>query len=170
MRTLYVPLACVAALLPLAALAPRSLAQTPPITVRLEAPKQPLKAGERLLLRVKVTDISDHDVSVGLTGGEAWGIGVIYQVHVRDQHGRPAPLQPPPPPPPKRKGYVYMRAGGSMHGVRIGPGQSAYDHVNVTYYYDLSRPGKYKIWVAVLGYRGPHGPVRSNTVTVTVVK
>ena len=168
MRTLYAPLACAAALLPLAALAARSPGQKPPITVRLEAPKQPLKAGERLLLRVKVTNISDHDVSVGLTGGEAWGIGLIYQVHVRDQHGRPAPLHPPQPPP-KRKGYVVGRAY-SIHGVGLKPGQSAYDHVNVSYYYDLSRPGKYKIWVAELGYRGPHGPVRSNSVTVTVVK
>lgn len=151
---------------PHAAVAPH---KKPPITVRLEAPKQPLKAGQPLLLSVKVTDISDHDVPVGITAGEAWGIGLIYQVHIRDQYGRAAPLKPLPPVP-KRKGYVVLGGAASGHGVGLKPGQSVYDRVNVTYYYDLSRPGKYKIWVAEIGYRGPHGLVRSNTITVTVVK
>ena len=57
-----------------------------------------------------------------------------------------------------------------MPSRRLEPGKSLSDLVTVTSLYDLGRPGKYKIWVAELGYRGPHGLVRSNTVTVTVVK
>ena len=173
MKTLYAPLACAVALLPLAALAARSPGQKAPITLCLEAPKQPLKAGERLLLRVKITNTSDHEVPVGIMAGKALPMEFIYQVYVRDQHGRVAPLQPPPPPPPKRKGYVVLGGAASIGGVGLNPGQSVADRVNVTHYYDLSRPGKYKIWIAEPYYRGPHvknGLVKSNTITVTVVK
>jgi hypothetical protein len=114
------------AVLSLAALAARSPGQKAPITLCLEAPKQPLKAGERLLLRVKVTNTSDHEVPVGIMAGKAVPMGFIYQVYVRDQHGRVAPLQPPPPPPPHPKGTVVGRAY-SIGGVRLNPGQSVAD-------------------------------------------
>ena len=150
---------------------PRALAegaprQKKPFTLTLAAPKQPHRAGQPLLLHLTVRSTSDRALRVPVTRGVFW-VRLAYQVHVLDQRG-----QPPPPAPelvPKRKDQVVL-GGGSMPSRRLEPGKSLSDLVNVTSLYDLGRPGKYKIWVAELGYRGPHGLVRSNTVTVTVVK
>jgi len=161
-----------AALLAFAALAAGAPHQRGPFTLTLQAPKQPLKAGKPLLLRVKVTNILDHAVRVSLSRGGLWGRpGQIYQVHVLDERGRPAPPYVPPPPP-KGKTVIY---GGSVPSFPLKPGKSFTDQVNVTGSYDLSRPGKYKIWIAEPFFGGgPHNVpmrlVRSNTVTVTVVK
>lgn len=86
-----------------------------------------------------------------------------------DEQGHPAlPWVPPPPP----KGKTVLRVE-SIHGTGLQPGKSLMDRVNITYLYDLSQPGKYKIRIAEPYYRGPHTPnglVISNTVTVTVAK
>lgn len=45
--------------------------------------------------------------------------------------------------------------------------------MNISRLDDLSRPGKYRIWIAEPYYRGPdipNGLVKSNTITVTVAK
>ncbi len=62
---------------------------------------------------------------------------------------------------------------GSVHGFMLAPGKSVTDEVDVTYTYDLSRPGKYTIWVAEPIERYalfPRGFVVSNRIAVTVVK
>jgi hypothetical protein len=147
---------------------PHSPGQKPPITLRLEAPKKPLKAGERLLLRAKLTNISDHKIGVGLTAGEALPMGLIYQVYVCDQRGHTLPRRPPPPPPPHPKGTAVVSLS-NIGGVGLNPGQSVIDRIPITSYYDLNRPGKYSIWIrdlpSVAGY-----DVKSNVVIVTVVK
>jgi hypothetical protein len=144
--------------------------QKKPFTLTLQAPKQPLKAGQPLILHVKVTNILDHAVHVPLSRGGLWGRpGQIYHVHALDEHGHPAPPYVPPPPP-KGKKFIY---GGSMPSFGVKPGQSLTDEVNISQVYDLSQPGKYKIWIAEPFYRGPNVPngvVRSNTITATVVK
>ena len=158
-----------AAIFLLAALVAGAPHQRKPFTLTLQAPKQPLKAGKPLLLRVKVTNTSNHAVDVPVSRGGLYGRpGQIYQVHVLDERGRPAP--PWAPPPPKGKTVIY---GGSMPGFSLKPGGSLTDRVNITHVYDLSRSGKYKIWIAEPFYRGPglpNGLVKSNTITVTVVK
>lgn len=155
-----------AALCLLAALAAAGPRQQGPLTLTLAAPKQPHRAGQPLLLRVTVRNVSDRARWVPVTRGVFW-IGPAYQVHVRDQRGRPAP--PAPELVPKRKDQVVL-GGGSLPSRRLGPGKSLSDLVNVTSLYDLSRPGKYKIWIAERFGRGPNDFVRSNTVTVTVTK
>jgi hypothetical protein len=152
-----------AAILPLAAL--RAPQQKGPSTLTLAAPKQPLKAGQPLILRATVTNTSGHDVHVWLSGGSAEVVR-DYEVHVLDEEGRPAPPWVPPPQP---EGRVLLRVGVGV-GTELEPGRSTTDLVNVTDVYDLSRPGKYKVWVAERFGRGPGGLVRSNTITVTVVK
>ncbi len=142
--------------------------QKEPFTLTLEAPMQPMKAGKPLVLRVIVTNTSDHGFSVPVSQG-GYDVEKIYRVHVLDERGRPAPPWVPPPPP---KGKTILRVG-TGHGMGLQPGQSLTDEVNISHVYDLSWPGKYKIWIAEPYYRGPHMPrglVRSNTVTVTVVK
>ncbi len=164
MKTVAMSLVCAATLAALATPSPRS-GQKPPITLHLEAPKAPLKVGERLVLRAKITNISDHKVGVGLMAGEAFPMGVIYQVYVCDQRGHTVPRRPPPP-------HSKGAAAGpifSLGGVVLNPGQSVIDRIPVTNYYDLNRPGKYRIWIREPPLPAGYG-VKSNVVTVTVVK
>ncbi|MGH9451852.1 MAG: hypothetical protein ACRD11_15160 [Terriglobia bacterium] len=161
-RLVYAALAAVALSL-LAALATAGPRQRGPLTLTLVAPSQPLTAGQPLLLRVTVGNTSDRTRYVPVTRGVFW-IGAAYHVHVLDRRGRPAPpaqrLVP-------KKGVVVL-GGGSSPSRRLKPGKSLSDLVNVTSLYDLSRPGKYKIWIAEPISKNTS--VRSNTVTVTVVK
>ena len=84
----------------------------------------------------------------------------IYQVHILDERGQPVPRRPQP------KGLLW---GGSVLGMGLNPGQSKEDRLNLSYIYDLSRPGKYKIWIVRYG-RSRTDLVVSNTVTATVTK
>lgn len=148
-----------------AALAVGAPRQSESFTVTLSAPSQPLKAGRPLLLRVTLTNASNRETHVLLNAGSS-DVAMVYQVHVLDEQGHPAPPWVPPPPP---KGKTVERVG-SIHGTELKPGESQTDWVNVTDVYDLSRPGKYTIWIAERFGRGPHDFVKSNAVTVTVVK
>jgi hypothetical protein len=160
-----------AALFSPAALAVGAPRQKQPFTLTLEAPKLPVKAGKPIILRVKVTNTSDQAVSIPISEENPFAtmVGQIYRVHALDQRGRPAPPWVRPPPP---KGKTVLPIG-SAKSVGLQPGESLTDQVNITYLYDLSRPGKYRVWIAEPFYRGAHlrnGLVRSNTITVTVVK
>lgn len=154
-----------AALFPLAALAAGAPKPRDHFTLTLHAPRQPLKAGKPLVLRVTIENPGDRPVHVA-TGG-----GTLYWVFVHDKRGRLAPLQPLPARP-KPGGKVRIRVG-SVHGFMLAPGESATDEVDVTNYYDLGQPGKYTIWIAEPTEQYaffPRGFVVSNTITVTVVE
>lgn len=137
--------------------------QGQPFTLTLEAPERPLKAGKPLTLRVTVTNTSDHAMRVPVTRAPA-DVMVIYRVNVLDGLGRPVPRRP------SLKNRIWY---GRMGSAELQPGKSLTDEVSITYLYDLSRPGRYRVWVAELVHRGPNAPndmARSNTITVTVVK
>jgi hypothetical protein len=143
-------------------------AQKQPFALTLQAPKQPLKAGKPVVLRLIITNTSDHKLYLPISQGSG-EVGVIYRVHVLDERGHPAPPHVPPPPPKGKPPTVAY----NVHGTELQPGQRFTDQVDVTALYDLSQPGKYKIWIVAPYYRGPHVPnglVRSNTVTETVVR
>jgi hypothetical protein len=168
MRRLLGSFACAAALLPFAPPALGPTSQEAPLALRAEAPAQPLRAGKPVVLQVTVTNTSDRDIVVPISQGTG-DVALIYRVHVLDERGRPAPPRVPPPP---REGGPPPTAAVSIHSIGLQPGKSLTDEVNVSYIYDL-RPGKYKVWVTEPFYRGPNTPngmVKSNTVTVTVVK
>ena len=138
-----------------------------PFSLTLATAKQPIKAGEPVILLAIVTNTSTQIEGLPFSNGMA-NVGMIYQVHVLDEQGQPAPDRPFPP-----KGQVWMV---NVHGQGVDPGQSKEDRLNISYIYDMSRPGKYKIWIAEK-YGGPDLPkglvaglVVSNTITVTVIK
>ncbi len=142
--------------------APRSPKKKPPITLRLETPRAPLKAGQPAVLLVTTTNTWNRPLNVPLTAGSN-SADQIYQIHILDLRGRS--LSPLP-----KGNRIWV---GDIGGTELKPRQSVKDRVNVSFTYDLSRPGKYKIWLAAPYYHGPHRPlglVRSNVVTVTVVK
>lgn len=153
----------------LAALAAGAPDQAAPFTLLLVAPTQPLKAGQTLVLRVRITNTSNHATNIPITLADPALARGIYHVHVLDEHGRSAPPWIPPPPP---RGKAVLRVG-MMPGRELGPDETLSDEVNVSRFYYLSRPGRYKIWIAEPYYRGPdvsNGLVKSNTITVTVVR
>jgi hypothetical protein len=171
MKRMSRSLVCGAAVLfPLAALAVGAPNQKQPFTLTLAAPKEPLKAGQPLILRVTVANTSDRGFMVPVSQGSP-DVERIYRLHILDERG----LTPPRAPLPKPKGGKgFVIRLGSGQGRRLNPGESVVDEVNISHVYDLSRPGKYKIWIAEPFYGGPHnvpkGLVRSNSITVTVVK
>jgi hypothetical protein len=72
---------------------------------------------------------------------------------------------------------AFPPSSSTLHILK--PGESFVDEINVTDKYDLSRPGLYAIWLVrpVPTNLTPYakkkywkGSVRSNTITVTVVK
>ncbi len=148
-------------------LAGRSPRQKPPISLHLEAPSRPLKAGKPLVLRLTTRNTSDRAFYVAVISS-AYVPGIF--VHVRDQLGRALPLRSLPPPP---SGKGYLVRTGSARSRYLKPEECLKDSVNVTDLYDLGRPGRYTIWVGEVIYRGPdvpNGLARSNTIAVTVVR
>lgn len=139
-------------------------------SLAITAPKEPLKAGDELHLRVTITNISRRDISFIVSPGPIPEDGPLYQINARDAEGRPAP---PSASVLRRDKRVPIYYGGSRLARTVKPGESFVDQVDVTRLYDLSQPGKYTISVARsipprqnLG----EGLVESNTVTVTVVQ
>lgn len=157
-----------AAVFYLATLAMTAPPQGVPFTLVLAAAKQPLKAGQPLILRVTVKNASQRPIDVPVSEG-SYSAEMVYQVHVLDEHGHPAlPWVSPP----RSDGKIILGMGMG-HGMGLQPGQSLTDEVNISHVYDVTRPGKYQIWIAEPFYRGPgipNGLVKSNTITVTVVK
>lgn len=159
----------VAALSLLAGTAAIALSQGGPFTLTLQAPKQQLKAGQPLILSVIVKNASHRPIHVLVSQG-AYDVGNVYHLHVLDKQGLP-PRRASLPKPRGGKGSVVIV--GSVHGTRLQPDESLTDEVNISHIYDLTRPGKYRISIAEPFFRGPdvpNGLVRSNTITVTVIK
>ncbi len=151
-----------------------------PVSVILEAPGKPLKLGAELVLRATLKNDSGHDITFPASPGLVPSDGFRYEIHVLDSRARPAP------PSARVRELRKARAKGGPGIAVIGnigrtlkPGQALPEEINVTRDYDLSSPGIYTIWVTrplPLGVpvwaakKYWKGSVRSNTITVTVVK
>jgi hypothetical protein len=153
-----------------------------PFSVTLEAPNKPLEMGGELRLRVTVKNVSNHDMTFvrSVTGGVAVNEEERYKIYVVNPKGQPAPpsawilaMQNSKP----GQSFVY-EISGENHSRTLEPGQSFVDEINVTSRYDLIQPGTYTVWVTrgmppkvtPQGVEWPKGLVKSNTITVTVVK
>ncbi len=140
-----------------------------PFTLTIVGPKVPLVAGCPLRLLVTVEDTSGRPITLvtspGVPPDDTWD----YHIDVRDAHGRPA----------RPSAFALSLRGkhtlvaGSFVGHRLDPGATFVDEVSVTKDFDLREPGKYTIRVSrflgPVGHPGK-GVVKSNVVTVTVVK
>jgi hypothetical protein len=157
-----------------------------PFSVSLKAPDKPLKAGAELVLRATIKNTSDHDMAFPTSPGLIPSDGFRYQIEIRDKDGRPAPpsarvlelrkLQEEA----GKEGKPVLPGPPTSNTSRpLKPGESFVDEINVSDYFRLDRPGVYTIWVIrplppYLTGNTPKkfwkGSVRSNTITVTVVK
>lgn len=141
-----------------------------PISVSIASPREALKAGAELVLRVTVKNTSDTSINFRRSPGLIPEEGSRYQIEVHDAQGHPAQ-------PSKSvlalKGKTVVDEFISNISYKLHPGQSFEDQVTVTRYFDLSHPGKYTISVArplePLQNIGK-GAVRSNTISITVIK
>jgi hypothetical protein len=173
----YFRLACL--LLPIAVpkALPASAAQQP-FSVTLEAPNKPLKADAELRLRVTVKNISNHDIAFlrSVAHGVSAHEGLRYKIHVLNSKAQPVPPSPRALALRNSKKPVVIFV--ENHALTLKPAESFVDEINVTELYDLSQPGIYTIGVTRRmppkltshGVKWPPGSVRSNTITVTVVK
>lgn len=136
-------------------------------SVSLRAPDKPIKSGAELRLKVTVTNVSDHDVQFARTPGTTPDETLSYRVEIRDEQGE-VPNQTP--------FFRNLNENpssffGSFVTYMLGPGKSFDDSIVVTRLYTLTKPGKYRIWVA----RGqqplrfsPKYTVTSNEITALV--
>jgi hypothetical protein len=139
-----------------------------PFSLKIAEPTGPQKSGSELRLRITVTNTSDREITFITTPGQVPEDDFQYELMVRDERGQSAPPS------------AFMRTrdprlpmySGSRIGKSVRPSESFVDEVNVTRFFDLSRPGKYTISVARPNPPRQNlgdGKVQSNSVTVTVV-
>jgi hypothetical protein len=146
-------------------------ANTPLFSVTLDAPKASLKSGAKLILRVTVTNTSDHNIPFKRTPNPISNEEFRYQIEIRDADGQPAP-------PSARvralQGQIRMTEDWHNHAYWLKPGESYSDDLEITKFYDLDKPGIYTVSVSkdLLTRQYPvalESIVKSNAVTITVV-
>ena len=130
-----------------------------------------MKSGTKLVLRVTVTNTSDHNLPFKRTGNPISNEEFRYQIEIRDADGK---LAAPSAPVRAREGQIVMMEDINNHAYWLKPGESFSDNLEVTKLYNLSPPGKYIVVVTkdMLTRQNPVPPediVRSNSVAITVV-
>lgn len=127
----------------------------------LHAPTGAVKLGSQIRLRITVTNHSRHDLTFAKSPGEE--DDVRYDIEARDEAG--GDVSP----------TEYYRALQEHRAIVLNssvafvlkPGNSFVDEIEVTKFYKMNRPGKYKLWVS---RTVSDATARSNIVTITVVK
>lgn len=140
-------------------------ASTGPISVTVQPPAGPVKAGSELRVKVTTTNTSDHEIRFARGFGEQ---EFDFDIEVRDEKGQTPPLT---------ETYRQLKEHpssrwGSYSTYVLEPGKSFDDDLVVTKLYKITQPGKYNISVT----RGQRpmwqtlgkGGATSNSVTVTV--
>jgi len=139
----------------------------PPFTLTIKANKTIEIAGAQVFVWVKMTNTSDHNIDC--TEEEMDGTLVSYNYDVRDEAGNPVDL--------RDKSLPYSSPGHTgkhWDKCSLDPGKSKDIELIVSFRYDLSKPGKYKIQllrrsnVDSNGVRGGEW-VKSNIIIITVV-
>jgi|SRR6266511_184277 len=145
------------------------------ISILLRAKEKTVKAGDPLVVERTMTNRSDHEVTIGR---EVYHPGCA--VDVLDASGNFAAD--------KKLGYRHGRLdlgqlarmnpeevaksgllSGKLAWIKLKPGESFSEMCDVSSFYDLTRPGQYRI---TADFPDPESAVliRSNTVEVTVAK
>jgi hypothetical protein len=139
----------------------------PVVSITLAPIQGTVNVGSPLIVRVTMTNRSDHDISFW---NSAKG---YYKVEVRDKNDEL----------PKETKTGFARNGHAntediarqdLHAlddsgacVPLKPGQTWVDNVDVSKRYDINQTGDYSIYVATEDPENSH-LVKSNTITVTV--
>ncbi|MGA3080303.1 MAG: hypothetical protein ABSD44_02845 [Terracidiphilus sp.] len=138
---------------------------SPPFTITISASHQPFHAGEKMLVHVALTNVSDKTLTVsGSASSEEaeW----FYAVQVHDTNGKDAPET------------EYGRAAranavqfGSMVTDWIKPGGKFEEGVDLNKLFDLTSPGEYEVQLSRHISDDPKKDVvTSNKITITVTE
>ena len=135
---------------------------TAPFSLTLGTTTRSFKVGTALNVNVSVKNISNQDIYVyrALSENMDQG-GWVYFADVCAEEGDP--------PPPTLYEFIVARSVGSGGYIKLTPGKSSTDHVNVSKLYDLSRPGKYRIKLQRFDVQ-TKSLVMSDGITVTVTR
>jgi hypothetical protein len=126
-----------------------------------------VKAGSMIVVAVRKTNISDHEIAKGsCVGDDASGYRCGGHYDVRDSRGK---LVEP------RKPRMMFKGGGSGHliGTKdnvLQPSESNIERGGVSEAFDMSKPGTYTIQLSQHVANDPKSDeVKSNIVTITVL-
>ena len=135
-----------------------------PFTVVLSAANLIVKTKSPVLITLRLTNTSDHEMPPGWWGQNS--LGVIEQADVFDvRDGKDHPLVKRKPDP---KSDFIIGNGAVGH---IQPGHSNSFTQDFARWYDLSQPGKYTIQASrPFSENEKKGVVRSNKITISVTK
>jgi hypothetical protein len=143
---------------------------SPEFTLAIQAEQSSVKAGQLVVVIVSHMNITGHVINDGRTSNPMEyltfrisrdGIPVDETAVLKQMHG--IGLGP---------GEVYLTGMTSPSAARLKPGKSSQDTVEVSSYYDMSKPGTYSITVSQetrLGTPEESTTVTSNTITITVL-
>jgi hypothetical protein len=127
-----------------------------PFTLTISVADAVVKAGTPVQVKVRMTNISDHDVNV--SGSYDGPVNISYRYDVRDSAGRPA----------KSRQHNNPISGHSRIRT-LKPGESTEDMTLVTEEFDMANPGVYVIQLSRPATDNPkEGVVKSNKLEVTV--
>jgi len=127
-----------------------------PFSIVIAAADSTVKINTDLVIKVRLTNNSDHPINASYHVLQ--GVNMGYQYEVRDANGNVPP-------------HKEQKSGmeGSLRLRTLNPGESLENTVTLNRLYDMSVPGKYVIQFSrnISGYE-KDGVVRSNKITVTV--
>jgi hypothetical protein len=134
------------------------------IVLKLNPPDGVLKSSAEVTLYVSVKNVTDHEVGIVRSPGRIPKEELRY-VDIRDSDGKR---------PPETSYFKDLNSPStfvtsSNLGYYLKSGESVTDAIVLTKMYIL-KPGKYRIWVSRDIPQAPGGAVKSNEITITIVK
>jgi len=136
----------------------------PQVSVTISSPNVATKIGSPILVKVTITNISDHDMIVPALPLE--DLRSQFRIEVRDSQGNEVSLRKPLHPstmPPKPEDLPM----GGQRGIFLPPGGSSVFDVDLLQIFNLNQPGNYT--VQAKHFNGPDKSwVKSNTISLTV--
>ncbi len=135
----------------------------PSLSLTISVPETVVKAGSPIKLSITTTNTSDHDVSYIVS---TLGLSDVY---VHDAAGALAPETPEG----AQKHFFspkHRPFAGSVFSARahLEAGAKQNVEVDLTKEYDLTKPGKYTVYVERPDPENKGNQLKSNTITITV--
>jgi hypothetical protein len=127
-----------------------------PFSITISGPPKEVKTGTSVEIKIRLTNTSDHEISLATFRANA--VNISYKYDVRDSTGTLVEK--------KSRG----RAVGSVTQRTVQPGETVDEEAVISRVFDMSRLDQYEIQVS-RGISGDpkDGVVKSNTITVRVV-
>ena len=131
-------------------------------SLTITTPHDSVETGSHLQLFIKLTNDTNHEITLFSRNTYC-----DYSMEVRDSYGQSAPET-------EQKRQIDCAANpvaGRFVVIKLKPGEHHEDLIFVDYFFDISRPDKYRVQVArEIPKELGQGQVKSNTIGITVAK